>query len=196
MKKLILLSFAALSFVACNKETSSNSGFKTAYVDTAKLLDENTEAKDIEEKWKVKSEEMGRELRTEAAAFEQEARGFQANAQVKGPEWAQKKGAELQQREQQLNVKQQTMMQTLQQESGKEMDSLVTRLKDYIKTYGKKQGYDYIYGTGDAATVLYAKEGFDITAKIIEEVNANYKGKGASTDAKKEVSKEDSTATK
>ncbi|ESU30045.1 hypothetical protein FLJC2902T_05370 [Flavobacterium limnosediminis JC2902] len=176
MKKLILLSFAALAFVSCNKEATSVEKMKTAYVDTGKLLEENKEAKDIEDKYKVKSEEMGRELRGEASQFQNEAQAFQQNAQLKGPAWAQAKGAELQKREQELGMKQQAMLQSLQQASGKEMDSLVKRIKNHIKEYGKKNGYDYIYGTGDAATVLYAKEAYDITAIMTKEINDQYKG--------------------
>ncbi|MGX7667898.1 OmpH family outer membrane protein [Flavobacterium pedocola] len=177
MKKLILLSFAALAIISCNKETATTEKTKTAYIDISKLLEENKEAKDIEEKYKVKSEEMGRELRSEASQFESEAANFKQNAMLKGQAWAQAKGAELQKREQQLGYKQQAMMQTLQEESGKEMDSLVKRIKDYIKEHGKSKGYDYIYGTGSgAATVLYAKDSYDITAAISKELNDKYKG--------------------
>lgn len=176
MKKVILLSVAALAILSCNKETPSVDTIKTAYIDTSKLLEENNEAKDIEEKYKVKSEEMGRELRSEAAQFQNEAASFKQNAMMKGQAWAEAKGAELQKREQQLGMKQQAMLQTLQQESGKEMDSLVKRIKNYVKDYGKKNGYDYIYGTGDAATVLYAKDAYDITTTISKELNDKYKG--------------------
>ncbi|HSD14369.1 MAG TPA: OmpH family outer membrane protein [Flavobacterium sp.] len=179
MKKLILLSIASLAIISCNKETPSASAekTKTAYVDISKLLKENKEAKSIEDKYKVKSEEMGRELRGEASQFQSEAAAFQQNAQLKGQAWAQQKGAELQKREQQLGMKQETMIRTLQEESGKENDSLVKRIKTYIKEYGKKNGYDYIYGTGEmSATVLYAKDGYDITDILIKELNDNYKG--------------------
>ena len=177
MKKLFLLSIASLAIISCNKDAAPAADkFKTAYIDTSKLLEENNEAKAIEEKYKVKSEEMGRELRTEASQFQNEAASFQQNAMIKGQAWAQAKGAELQKREQEIGMKQQSMLQTLQQESGKEMDSLVKRIKTYVKDYGKKNGYDYIYGTGDAASVLYAKDSYDITATIIKELNENYKG--------------------
>lgn len=176
MKKLMLLSIAALAIISCNKETSAPEKMKTAYVDTSKLLEENTEAKDIEDKYKVKSEEMGRELRGEQNRFESDAAYFQQNMQLKGQAWAQAKGAELQKRQQELSMKQQSILENLQQESGKEMDSLIKRIKTHIKDYGKKNGYDYIYGTGDAATVLYAKDAYDITAEIAKEINEQYKG--------------------
>lgn len=189
MKKVILLSVAALAIISCNKETPSVEKIKTAFIDTSKLLEENNEAKDIEEKYKVKSEEMGRELRSEAAQFQNEAASFKQNAMMKGQAWAEAKGAELQKREQQLGMKQQAMMQTLQQESGKEMDSLVKRIKNYVKDYGKKNGYDYIYGTGDAATVLYAKDSYDITATISKELNDKYKGPEKKEESKDEAKK-------
>jgi outer membrane protein len=40
---------------------------------------------------------------------------------------------------------------------------------------GKKKGYSYIYGTGDAASVLYAEDKYDITKDIIKALNDKYK---------------------
>lgn len=174
-KSLIILGFA-LALFSCNNSETTTVGFKTAYVDTTKLLDEYQEAKDIESKYKVKSEEMGRELEGKAHQWKLDAASFQKEAQAKGPQWAQLKGQELQKREQELGVMQQTMMQQLQRESGAEMDTLVKQIKNHIKDYGKKKGFDYIYGTGDAATVLYAKDNYDITQEILKELNDKYKG--------------------
>lgn len=70
------------------------------------------------------------------------------------------------------------MLQQLQQESGVEMDSLVKGMKDFIKGYGKEKGYAYIYGTGEAATVLYAEEKYDITKEIVKLINEKYKSAG------------------
>ena len=81
----------------------------------------------------------------------------------------------MQRREQQLAQAQQGLQMQLQQESGKEMDSLVKGVKKFIKDYGKEKGYDYIYGTGDAASVLYAKDSYDITKDIIKLLNEKYK---------------------
>lgn len=174
MKKSILIAAFAFSIISCNKQAETTS-FKTAYVDTSKLMTDYTEAKDIEAKYKAKSEEMGRELEVEAARFKSEASNFQKNAQANGQAWAQQKGAELQRREQQLQYAQQAILQQLQQESGTEMDSLVTNVKKFIKDYGKEKGYDYIYGTGDAVSILYAKDNYDITKEITKLLNEKYK---------------------
>lgn len=175
MKKVLLIIAISIAIVSCN-QTPNVKEVKTAYVDTSVLMKEYTEAKDLEAKYKAQSEEKGRQLDAEIKRFKEDAANFQNQAQANGQAWAQKKGAELQKREQQLSYAQQALSQQLQQESGTEMDSLVSGVKKFIKAYGKKNGYAYIYGTGDAASVLYAEDKFDITKEIINGLNDKYKG--------------------
>lgn len=174
MKKALVIIAVSISLVACNKPAEVKE-VKTAYVDTSELMKQYTEAKDLEAKYKAQAEEKGRQLEAEIARFKQDAASFQSQAQANGQAWAQQKGAELQKREQQLGYAQQALTQQLQQESGKEMDSLVSGVKKFIKTYGKEKGYSYIYGTGDAASILYAEDKYDITKDIIKELNDKYK---------------------
>jgi outer membrane protein len=64
-------------------------------------------------------------------------------------------------------------------------------MKDFIKDYGKKNGYDYIYGTGDAATVLYAKENYDITEEILKLLNDDFKASNGKEASNEEPKKEE-----
>ncbi|KDN54147.1 OmpH family outer membrane protein [Flavobacterium seoulense] len=186
-KKALLIIAIAVSVVACNKTTTNQvKEAKTAYIDTSELMKQYTEAKDLEAKYKAQSEEKGRQLEAEINRFKQDAANFQSQAQANGQEWAQKRGAELQKREQQLGYAQQQLAQQLQQESGKEMDSLVSGVKKFIKDYGKKNGYAYIYGTGDAASVLYAEDKYDITKEIIKALNDRYKSEEKAEEKKEE----------
>ncbi|WP_418264470.1 OmpH family outer membrane protein [Flavobacterium faecale] len=177
MKKALIIAAMAVSILSCQKAVEVKE-MKTAYVDTSELMKEYTEAKDLEAKYKAQSEEKGRQLEAEINRFKQDASNFQSQAQANGQEWAQKRAAELQKREQQLGYAQQALSQQLQQESGAEMDTLVMGVKKFIKDYGKKNGYAYIYGTGDVASVLYAEDKFDITKTIIKELNDKYASKG------------------
>lgn len=189
MKKTVLLFAFAIAIISCNKATDTKE-FKTAYIDTSKLMEESTEAKDIEAKYKDKAKVMGNQLEAEVARFKSEAASFRQNAQANGQAWAQQKGTELQKREQELNYAQQAMLQQLQQESGVEMDSLVKSYRKIIKDYGKEKGYDYIYGTGETASVLYAKDNYDISKEVIKIVNDKYKAADKS-DKKEETAKEE-----
>ena len=174
MKKALVIIALSILVVSCNKATEVKE-VKTAYVDTSVLMKEYTEAKDLEAKYKAQAEEKGRQLQAEITRFKQDAANFQSQAQANGQAWAQQRGAELQKRVQQLGYAQQALSQQLQQESGVEMDSLISGVKKFIKDYGKKNGYSYIYGTGDAASILYAEEKYDITKDIIKALNDKYK---------------------
>lgn len=193
MKKSLLIIALAVSIISCNKEQATTSNeMKTAYVDTAKLMEEYTEAKDLEAKFKSKSEAEAKKFEVEEANFKAEVANFQKNAQANGQAWAQQKNAELEQKQQRLQYAAQSVGQKLQTESATEMDSLVKGVKSFIKGYGKDKGYDFIYGTGDAATVLYAKDQYDITAEVIKLINEKYAAdakKEPATDAEKEEAK-------
>ncbi|TDW50241.1 periplasmic chaperone for outer membrane proteins Skp [Flavobacterium sp. 270] len=173
MKKALVIIALSVLVVSCNK-TADVKEVKTAYVDTSVLMKEYTEAKDLEAKYKAQAEEKGRQLQAEITRFKQDAASFQSQAQANGQQWAQQRGAELQKREQQLGYAQQQLSQQLQQESGVEMDSLISGVKKFIKTYGKEKGYSYIYGTGDAASILYAEDKYDITKEVVKALNDKY----------------------
>ncbi|RYZ81916.1 MAG: OmpH family outer membrane protein [Proteobacteria bacterium] len=183
MKKTLAIVALAIAVVSCNK-TTEQAQVKTAYVDTSKLMEEYTEAKDIEAKYKSKAEEMGKELKIETERFQSDAKAFEAKARQLGQVWAQQNSAPLAQRQQQLQYAQQALLRQLQDESGVEMDSLVTKVKKFVKAYGKEKGYDYIYGTGEAVSILYAKDQYDITKDILKELDGKYKSEGKKEDAK------------
>lgn len=174
MKKFIILSVIAISLISCNKSSDAKES-KTAYVDTSKMFEEYTEAKDITAKFKGKSEEMGRELELEKKRFEQDAAYYQKNAQQFGQEWAQRNGQTLQERQQKIQYAEQGLARQLQQEMAVETDSMLSKVKKLIKTYGKEKGYSYIYGTNEAGTILYAEDKYDITKEIIAMLNEKYK---------------------
>jgi outer membrane protein len=190
MRKLIAVAALAFFAVSCNK-TEEVKMAKTAYVDTSKMMEEYTKAKDLVAKYKAKEEALQNELAPEASRLKAEEASFRSNAQQNGMAWAQANGPALQSRIQQFQYKQEQKMRQLQSESGNDMDTLIKHVKDFIKVYGKEKGYDYIYGTGEGnATVLYSKDQYDITKDVIKALNDKYASEGKTeetpaTEAKK-----------
>lgn len=198
----MMLAVVALSVMACNKETATTAttetatqksgDFKTAYIDTERLMKEYQEFKDFEAKFKTMSDKMKNELDADAKKFQNDVLDLQKNAQSKGMEWAQNRQAELERRQQTLTQKEQNYMQKFQEESAVERDSMVSKMKKFIKDYGKEKGYDYIYGTGDAASVLYGKEEYDLTKEILALLHKQYEEKtGKKVEVKEETKKEE-----
>lgn len=193
MKKSLLIIGVSLALFSCNKnEGTAAAGLKTAYVDTSKLSKDYEAFKDLDSQSKIKQEEMGRELDAKVNELKQDYAAAQSQAAAKGPQWAQLKAQELQKREQEINAMQQSMMKTLQDEFGVKNDSAVSTMKKYVASYGKKKGYDYIYGTGDASvSIMYAKDGYDITAEVLKELNESYKGSKPAAAATTTTTKEE-----
>lgn len=191
MKKVFLGILMAAAMISCEKTTQAKD-FKTAYIDTNKLLEESTEAIDLKAKYEGIAQEKGSRLKVEVDRLKAEQSSFAGNAQKNGQAWAQQKYGELQQRQQEIQYAEQMISQQIQGEHGVEMDSLVNRYRKIIKDYGKEKGYDYVYGTGESATVLYAKDQYDITKEIVKLVNDKYKSEGKKEEkpaAKKEDKK-------
>ena len=90
MKKIVVVVAIAFSIISCNKTTEA-AAYKTAYIDTQKMMEDYTEAKELDEKYKTKGEVMGRELEVAAKQLKAEMNSFQQNAMAKGQAWAQQK---------------------------------------------------------------------------------------------------------
>src|SRR5690554_6975743 len=202
MKKMIMMAVLALGFFSCTNqpidtasesknEHSEKETLKTAYIDTEKLVKDYQQFKDFESKFKSMSDRMQEELERDAKRFQRDVMDLQQNAQSKGMEWAQNRQAELERRQMTLAEKEQNFMRKFQEESAVERDSMISEMKDFIKDYGKKNGYDYIYGTGDAASVLYAKEEYDLTEEILNLLNKQYEEKTGKKVEKEETKEEE-----
>lgn len=177
MKKLFVLVALSVAMISCQEtETVKKEDFKTGYIDTAKLLKEYEKFKDENEKFKVKTEELGRPIEAKGRQLQAEKDAFQRNAQANGQAWAQQKYAELQQREQVVMQERDEVLGKIQAEGGKLQDTLIKQVKKYIKDFGKKEKFDYIFTTSDEApSVIYAKDSYDLTEKLLKQLNEEYK---------------------
>ena len=167
MKKLLIL-VTALVTISCQQD-------KIGFVDNVKLMEGYQEKVDVENKFKAKAEVMNKKRDSISQAFQLEYQALQTKAQ----NWSQKKAQEelglLQQRSQFLGQQLQQEEQQLQTAGQKEMDSVVSKVKNEIQAYGKANGFTYILTGGEGGSVLYGAEAKDLTTTMLEILNANYK---------------------
>tara|TARA_R100000935_G_C2750476_1_gene129512 strand:+ start:199 stop:714 length:516 start_codon:yes stop_codon:yes gene_type:complete len=168
MKKLFLVVLVAAGLTSCNQE-------KTAYVDTTKLIQEYSEMKEVEAKFTTKSDLVKTELDSLARGFQQEVQEYQQNMGSLSNTQRQETEERLMRKQQAIQQQQQQMGNQLRQESDVVIDSIVTKVKEYVKEYGKDNGYTYIFGSNESANIMYAKEGLDITEEVLEKLNSGYK---------------------
>ena len=168
MKKILYVAFAIFALTSCQQQ-------KIGFVDNGKVINDYQEKKDIEEKFKVKDEAFKKKTDSIGQAFQLEVQNYQIN----GSKMSNKKRQET---EQQLGQKQQMLQQQIQVEQQQitkafqtEIDSTIVKVKDFVKDYGKTNGFTYILGTSDgASSVLYGTEENDLSQTIIDALNAEY----------------------
>ncbi len=171
--KSLIKGFAILVLLTACQEQQ-----KIAFIDNGEVINNYQMKLDIESKYKGKDEAFKKRTDSISKAFQLEAQEFQIKAKSMSQKKAQEKYQELGQKQQLLQQQMQFEQQQISQAFQTEIDSAIIKVKDFVKDYGSKNGYDFILGTSDgAASVLYGKENTDITKTITEALNSDYKKK-------------------
>lgn len=169
MKKIIYVALAMLIVSSCEKPN------KIGYIDNSKVINDYLEKKDIEAKFQLKDNGFRRRADSIGKAFQTEVQNTQQVAQKSSPQKQQELMGGLQQKQQQLQQQMQIEQQQLTQEFQAEIDSVIVKVKDFVREYGKSNGYTYILGTSDGTSnVLYGSAENDLTKIILDSLNAAY----------------------
>jgi outer membrane protein len=170
MKNIFYVIVVLMVFTSCQNNQ------KIGYVDNGKLINEYQSKKDVEAKFQLKEDAFRKKFDSIDNAFQIEVQKFQASANKMSQSKAQKKYQELGQQKQINDQQKQVEAQQFQQAFQTEIDTIIVAVKNFVKDYGKKNGYTYILGTSDAAaTVLYGTDENDLTQTILDALNKEYK---------------------
>lgn len=164
MKKILVGIFAIALLVSCQQN-------KIAFIDNSKLINEYNEKKALEAKFKEKAQRFDKKTDSISKAFQLEAQAFDAASRKMTQKEAQAKYNELLQKRQFFQQQLQIEEQQLQAQGQKEMDSVVQKVKDFVKDFGEKNGYTYILGANEGGSVLYGKTEQDITEEVLKALN-------------------------
>ncbi|MAZ26756.1 MAG: hypothetical protein CL868_06720 [Cytophagaceae bacterium] len=188
MKQIMVLLCAAAMFVGCQKQA------KTGFVNTEKIVKEYKEMTDAQDKYSKMNEDFQSSLEGKIQSYEAKVQLYQKNAAKMSASERSSKEEEILALRNQIQNEQQTRSRQLQAESQAAIDTIIKKIKVFVKDYGENNGYDYIYGQNEGGSVMYGKEQYDLTSEILEELNAKYTpGSTSSTPAAETT---DTTATK
>ncbi|WP_250433600.1 OmpH family outer membrane protein [Hanstruepera flava] len=169
MKKIILVLLGFVTLTSCNQD-------KIVFVNNSYVINEYQERKDIEAKYKIKVEAYNKKRDSIGQALQLEYQSFQLKSKSLPEKDAQAEYQMLLQKQQMYQQQFQMEEQQIAKESQTEIDSLISKVKTFIKKHGKENNYTYVLGTSDAASsVLYGKEENDISETILKALNENYK---------------------
>lgn len=166
MTKYFWIAIALVVFSSCNQQAE-----KTGFIENTRVVSDFKEMKAAQEKWTKKNSEVQAELEQKARQFQIELEGYRNIAKSMNAKNREKREKELMAKQQELQREQQAKIQEIQNGSQAEIDSIINKVKDFIKDYGKKNGYTYIYGDSEASNLLYGKEDRNLTDIILTQLN-------------------------
>ena len=171
MKKLLSVVIIVMTIVSCQQSQ------KMGFVDNSVLINGYQEKKDIEAKLKTKITAYEKRRDSLSQAFQLDVKAAEVKARSMSQANLQKLQQEFQQKEQVISQQLQFEQQQIAQESQSKNDSLIKKVRDFVKEYGKTNGYSFILGSNEAGSVMYGTEASDLTQTVLEALNEAYKNK-------------------
>ena len=179
--------FAAISLSACQQGQTAGSAATTAaeaqpasvniaYVNTDSLLTNYEYAKKMSDQLNGKAESARADFNQSARVFQQELAEFQRKVQNNGflsMERAQSEQNRLQKKEQELQELNERLSADLMREQGRLTAELQDTVSKFLKEFAKDK-YSLILSNNMGDNVLYSAPGIDITAEVIDALNARY----------------------
>ena len=166
---IILLITCAFCFVGFSM---INSGSKTGYILIGDVFSKFQMKKDLEKKYEEVKNQRQRILDSLAIQLRVFSNDLKNQKTISAQE------------EERYNYLRQDYIQKKQQfdEDNKQMTGqydkqILTQLNQYVREYGKQNGYQYIFGSDGNGSLMYAEQQNDISKPVIEFINNKYNGK-------------------
>lgn len=119
--------------------------------------------------WKANIDTLTNEVKRQIMDYEKESARLTAKERQLSQELIQTK-------QKQLYDYQQAMNTQARQEDDKMTGEVITQINAFIKKYGEDNGYTVILAATEYGNVAYADESLDITDRVLEGLNKQYKG--------------------
>lgn len=177
MNKITLpLSIVAI-IIALFSIFNSKSSNELVYVDVNKLVEGYKRTEIVRKELKEKTAILKSNIDSLTTDFQKELKRYEKDRVSMS-----KKEQELQQellsnKQLQINNYRRTVQQQFKQEDQKATQTVINDINDYVKDFGKKHGYRIIFGAGGNGNIMYAADETDLTDKVLEGLNAEFKGK-------------------
>lgn len=188
MKKALIALLAIVTLASCTQP-------KIGVVNTEKLITEYQGTKDVDAELKAKQEKATQDIESLIKAFQVKVAAYQKAAAKMSKKVRAEKEQALGAEQQMIQKRQQELPYKLQNDNAEAIKKIAKTVNDFVKDYGKKNGYQTIFGTVNLnGAVMYNEAKVDLTDMLLKSLNDSYKkdSKGDTKPAaKKEMSSEE-----
>lgn len=187
VSSIILSAAAVLSFSQCKQQSTETVqapqpqsteqivGLKIAYINVDSLLANYQYYQDLAEEITRKEENYRLALTEEYNKLQKEINDFQKKVEnnvYSSAERAESERSRLLKKQQAIEEKSRQYSLEFDNEGAANSEKISEIVDNYIKEYNKTHGYDMIISK---ASLLFANEALNITAEILDGLNADYK---------------------
>jgi outer membrane protein len=170
-KNILGLAIVLVLSVSFTLLYKSQNNTKIAYIDLQKTFQDFELKKELEAKLiKVKNQ---RQHILDSLEFELKVLSKDLNNNSKPDE---KKVSLFQAKREVFLTRKQEFMEENENLSAQFDGQIFKQMNQYIKDFGQKKSYTYIFGANGQGVLMYAKESEDITEDVLSYINDRYKG--------------------
>jgi len=151
---------------------------KLAYVELSKIYNDFEMKKELEKEMTSVQDMRKRTLDSLELGLNMLGRtmqNFEVSGNRKGVE---ERMPEFEMRRQEFLQKREAFSEDNEAMSQQYAERIWKQINQYVKDFGKENGYTYIFGADGTGALMYGEEAADITAEVAKYVNERYKGKG------------------
>ena len=158
-----------------NVREETEVAFKVAYVNSDTVTTYYDFSKHMTIKLRASQSSAESKLKGMYSKYEKQRKAFEAEAPIMGQEELQRKAQEIGILEQTIMQKEQELSASLAQKEAQVMTDYVYETDRFMQVIGKQLGYDYVMSYRVGGPMLYANPELDITDKVVELLNIEYK---------------------
>lgn len=188
---LLTVAVAVLLYMQFSKKDGNSAATQTAdgrtivFVNTDSLLSNYDYFKDVKKELENKRYRVETDLAQKGRGVELEIAGAQQRAATMTQAEAQATELRLSKLQQDFVKYREVEATKLGQEEAEKNNQLITSIQDYLKKYNKDNKYQFVLGYTKGGGILFADETLDVTKKILDGLNKEYKAKQPTTAEKK-----------
>lgn len=184
LNAVLLVAVAGLYFLHFSVKSSASSttdstgtvgGKPIVYVNSDSLLTQYDFFKDAQKAFEQKRTQLDLDINTRGTVLQRKIQQFQQTAGGMIAAEAQALQLRLQKEGNDFEQYRQKAANDLAQEEAKKNEELYNNISNYIKKYNRENGYHFVLGYSKGGGILFANPDLDVTKKIIDGLNKEYK---------------------
>lgn len=174
MKKVPLLLGVLAVVLSCWAFYFSKYSSELVYVDVNKLIEGYNRTKLVKAEFDKKASTAKSQIDSLMTGWQKELQAYEKERASLSQKELELKKELLSNKQQQINAYQENMQKHLFDEEKKTTQTVVNDINDYIKEFGKKNGYRIIFGASGTGNIMYADESSDLTEQVLKGLNEEY----------------------